>query len=279
MINLAEKIEVIDTAYTIRIPANSCLNKPIHIVFLTTNRDLHLQNKIIAETNSNFTLIEEFIGPAKVTTQILAQDNSQINYYHIQKKESAADQNITLMIQQEKNSTVQTYYYCNTIKNSTISTQVKLLQENARYNALGLSLLSQSQKIIYDTRVDHFVPNCTSNLLFKNVANEFSTAEFCGRVVVYANAENSETHLTNKNLLLAPTATINTKPELEIYADNVVCTHGATVGQLDLNALFYLQTRGFSEKEARELLLYGFMQEIIEQFAEPIKSKLAIDIL
>ena len=128
----------------------------------------------------------------------------------------------------------------------------------------GMAIADKKQSVDNHTFIDHAVPHCTSNELFKYVLNDSSTGSFSGRILVREGAQKTSAYQTNRNLCATKEAHMYTKPQLEIYADDVKCSHGATVGQLDENALFYLRSRGIPEAEARMLLMFAFTNDVIE---------------
>lgn len=139
--------------------------------------------------------------------------------------------------------------------------EVNFHEENARITIFGLYQLNEKQKINIQTQINHFVPQCISQQTWRGVLQDESQAAFTGKIVVHPKAQKTIAHLSNKNLLLSSLADVTTKPELEIYADDVQCSHGATVGCLDENALFYLRARGIDEVMAREMLVEAFAAE------------------
>jgi len=134
----------------------------------------------------------------------------------------------------------------------------------------GIYLVDKTQFIDNHTFIDHLLPNCQSNELYKGILDDKAKAVFSGKVMVRRNAQKTNAFQANKNILLTDEATINTKPHLEIYADDVKCSHGATVGQLDSEAMFYLRSRGLGEDCARMLLMYAFADEVINKI--PIEA-------
>jgi Fe-S cluster assembly protein SufD len=138
-----------------------------------------------------------------------------------------------------------------------------------------LFLADKFQHIDNFVNVDHASPNCTSNQLFKGVLDEMSTGAFNGRIFVRKDAQGTVAYQKNNNILLTDDAKMDTKPQLEIYADDVKCSHGATVGQLDEDALFYLQSRGINKHEARLMLMFGFAHEVIQNIkVEPLRDRM-----
>lgn len=267
-----------NAGYFLYIPANIILLEPIHMVFIATAAlDQHicyLHNIILAEPNSQVTIIEEYRSNNaanyynNIFTQTIAEENATISHFKLQQESINATHLYNWHITQEKNSTVQTRYANTGAQFARDAILVQLAKQYATYSARGIYLLAQTQTADYHTRIEHRAPNTSSNVLFKGVLNDNATGVFNGRVFVDKTAPKTETHLTNKNLILAPTANMYTAPELEIYAEDVICTHGATVGQLDAEALFYLLTRGIAESDAKQLLIQGFIQDILSEFLE-----------
>jgi Fe-S cluster assembly protein SufD len=146
---------------------------------------------------------------------------------------------------------------------------VSLNDENCENNALGLFLADQDQHVDNFTYVNHKKPNCLSNQLYKGILDDKATGAFNGRIHVWQDAQKTLAYQKNNNILLTDDATMNSKPQLEIYADDVKCSHGATVGQLDEEGLFYLRSRGISQKESRLLMMYAFADEVLSHIKLP----------
>ena len=149
------------------------------------------------------------------------------------------------------------------LQTKTYLIQVDFFHEQAQVTVLGLYQLQGKQKIKMKTVVNHFVSHCTSNQVWRGVLHDESQAAFEGRIIVHEQAQKTNAQLSNKNLLLSKQAQINTKPELEIYADDVKCSHGATVGFLNEDALFYLRSRGIGDADARQMLVTAFIGEVL----------------
>jgi Fe-S cluster assembly protein SufD len=141
---------------------------------------------------------------------------------------------------------------------------ISLRGERAETTLCGMVVGDKTQQVDNFTNIDHAVPNCNSTELFKYILDDHSRGVFCGKIRVAPDAQKTSAYQSNKNLCLSPAAKMYAKPQLEIYADDVKCSHGATVGQLDETALFYLRSRGISEKEARLLLMYAFTADVVE---------------
>jgi len=150
-----------------------------------------------------------------------------------------------------------------------------VLAEGTEATVNGLYLPSGSQHVDNHTMIDHARPHGTSHELYKGILSGASAAVFNGKIIVRAGAQKTDAKQTNKNLVLSEDATINTKPELQIHADDVRCTHGATIGQLDQEAIFYLQSRGIGKEQARDLLTYAFARDVIDRIkVEPLRARL-----
>ncbi|EKE00793.1 MAG: FeS assembly protein SufD [uncultured bacterium] len=268
---------------TLNIPANAKIEKPIHLLFITS-QNCNQKINIVAAPNSSFVLIEEHVSlkaspySSNATFNITAKNSSEITYYKLQAENSFATHNAQTNIKLEKNSKVISGFIGKGAKIARDTLHVELVEENASYSAIGIIALHDTQTLSYQTHIEHLAPNCTSNVLFKGLINDEAIGNFRCLVVAHPGAIKTETHVTNKNLLLSETAIMNTAPELEIYTDDVICTHGATVGQLDQEAIFYLRSRGLAENIATKLLTNAFAQEIIDQFIEPFRPKINLDI-
>jgi Fe-S cluster assembly protein SufD len=142
--------------------------------------------------------------------------------------------------------------------------------QGAELDLQGFYVPRNNQLVDYHTNICHWVPHCTSNEVFRGIVGDSAQAIFNGRIYIHPQAQKTLAELSNKNLLTSNKAEVNTKPELEIYADDVKCAHGATVSQLNTNARYYLQSRGLSRSEAEVMLSFGFINELLEQIAQPV---------
>lgn len=267
---------------TIKIASSTTIAKPIHILFLVT-QDCNYTVDITAEPNSCFTLITEHAELVShscshnVKINITAKDSSRITYYRLPNTNTFVCHNTKTTIKQEQNSKVNSGFIGKGSINLNEALEVKLNGEYANYNSIGIISLNDSQRLSYQAHIEHIAPNCTSNVSFKGVVTDKATGTFDCLVLVHPQATKTQTHVTNKNMLLADTATMNTSPQLEIYTDDITCTHGATVGQLDQEALFYLRSRGLAIDTATKLLVKAFTQEIVDQFAACCQPKINLD--
>ncbi len=258
----------------IHIPSNYELKEPVMILNILDSRKSKVigqpRNLIVTEKNSKAHIIEEYYSLGEndsfsnVVTEIYADENSNIQYYKIQNEESNSYHIGTTQVFQEKNSvftSVTVSWGGSVIRNNLNS---YLNGENAECNYNGLYYITGKQHIDNHTLVDHATPNCNSNEYYKGIIDEEADGVFNGKIMVRKDAQKTNAYQMNKNILLSNDAIINSKPQLEIYADDVKCSHGATTGQIDKEQLFYLKARGIGEKEGRKLLLYAFANEIIE---------------
>ncbi len=266
------------------VPKNVQMNKPVQLInVLSANVDMLSSQRslIIVEdfakaqilicdhtlTNHSFT--------ANHVREIFVGNNAFFEYYLIENQHNKVNQVISSFIHQEANSNVHSSVVTLHNGNTRNNTFVTLAGENSNSELYGMAITDKQQHLDNFTEIDHAVPNCTSTELFKNVLDDTSTGAFKGRIIVRPDAQRTEAYQTNKNICLTPHAYINTRPQLEIYADDVKCSHGATVGQLDEEALFYMQARGISPEEARMLLMFAFTHEVIDQVRlESLKERL-----
>lgn len=228
------------------------------------------RNLIVAGKNSKAHIIEEYysIGEkdsfSNVVTEIHTDENSNLQYYKIQNEELNSVHVGTTQVFQEKNSifdSVTVSWGGSVIRNNLNS---YLNGENIECNFKGLYFITGKQHADNHTLVDHAMPNCNSNEFYKGIIGEKADGVFNGKIMVRKDAQKTNAYQMNRNILLSSDAVINSKPQLEIYADDVKCSHGATTGQIDKEQLFYLKARGIGEREGRKLLLYAFANEIIE---------------
>ncbi len=267
---------------TLEIPKDSNLGIPLHLLFLTA-KDWHNTFEITAEPNSTITIIEEHVSlgeeipytnEAKI--HINAKINSKIVHYKLQfANTDHATCQTTVNIDQAAGSVVSNYFISKGAHLTNDVVNVTLAGEHAYYESQGINLLRQQQNMSNQICVKHLAPNCTSNVLSKSIIDDQAINNFDCRIIAYNGATKTETHVTNKNLLLSSEATANTAPALEIYVDDVICTHGATVGQLDDEALFYLRCRGITKDAATKILIAAFVQEITDRFTNYNRFKIA----
>ena len=268
----------------IYIPKNAKPKYPVHLVFISGISDQkyinHIRNLVVIEEGASLELIETWTSSDKneyfnnVVSEIFAAENTVLNHYRFQEEdiESARQVNFT-RITQQKHSLV---------NNFTITTGGKLVRNDLQYrldntncesHLYGLYIGSGSQHIDNHTLVDHAMPQCFSNEFYKGIMAGQSAGVFNGKIIVRKDAQKTNAYQSNKNILLSDEARINTKPQLEIFANDVKCSHGATTGQLDEEAMFYLRSRGIGATEAKVMLTTAFATDVLENIkSEPLKE-------
>jgi Fe-S cluster assembly protein SufD len=263
-----------------RIPKETSVSEPIEFTFAADAAAVIFPHVIvIVEAGSRATLIETYSSAAKGFTnaaiQIIVEDNAGLTHFRVQKDSPEAFNVCTTEVSLGRGS----YYNATSINLGAALSRhdidLKFTAEGGEALVDGLYMLNGSQHADTHSVIDHLVPNCTSGQNYKGVLNDKSRAVFNGIVFVRENAHGTDAQQSNKNLLLSNDARVDTKPQLEIFNDDVKCSHGATVGQLEDEELFYLLTRGLPETLARNLLTYGFAEEIINKIdVESIKNEL-----
>jgi Fe-S cluster assembly protein SufD len=247
---------------------NNLLAQPRSLIFVDESARLQ-----ITETYSTLGSLEGFTNGVM---EIVVNSNAIVEYYKIQNDVNNASQVSTTHIRQVGKS----YVHAVTISlaGGMIRNNTNLLMEAEGNEAhlYGLYLLKGSTHVDNHTLVDNIKPNCFSNEFYKGILDESATGVFSGKIYVRPDAQKTNAYQSNKNILLSDDASINTKPQLEIFADDVKCSHGCTVGQLDEEALFYLRTRGISKEHAQSMLLTAFAEDIVEQLKlEPLRNYVA----
>ncbi|QTS83852.1 Fe-S cluster assembly protein SufD [Coxiella endosymbiont of Amblyomma nuttalli] len=262
------------------VPKNCQLKKPIHLIYLTKptqplvmSQTRHL---IIIEEKAKAIIFENYQGTHDVTyfnnlvTQVRVKPSANLHLYKLQQEGNKAFHIANTTIHQAQDSQVMS---CHVVIGGSLSRDdlnYSLDESGASCQLFGFYHLKDSHHVDNHSRIDHRVSRCISQQNYKGIVVGRSRAVFNGKIVVHPNAGQTEAHQTNKNLLLSTEAEIDTKPELEIYNDDVKCSHGATVGQLNDTALFYLQSRGIDRVTAEYMLTYAFANEIIEVLPHPL---------
>src|SRR5436190_9447293 len=269
----------------IHITKDTSIAEPIELSFASEHGALISPHVVvIAEAGSKATLVETYHSPSKsfanTAVQIIVEDNANLTHYRVQKESAESFHYGVTEISLGRGSR-----YDSTCINlggalARHDIDLKFTAEGGEAFVDGLYMLNGSQHSDTHSVIDHLVPNCTSHQTYKGVLNDRSRAVFNGKVFVRANAHGTDAQQSNKNLLLSNEARVDTKPQLEIDNDDVKCSHGATVGQLEEEELFYLLTRGLRDTLARNLLTYGFAEEIINKIVvKSIKEDLDAAVL
>jgi Fe-S cluster assembly protein SufD len=267
------------------IPKGMVVEKPIHLVFVSTAPGQptvsHPRNLVVLGENSQATLVESYVGSegevyfTNAVTEVVLGENAFLDHYKLQEESRQAFHIATLQVQQARGSN-----FCShaiTRGGALVRTDINavLADEGCECTLNGLYLGRDRQLIDNHTRIDHAKPHCTSHELYKGILDERARGVFNGKIYVHPGAQKTDAKQTNQTLLLSDDAQINTKPQLEIFADDVKCTHGATVGQLAGDAIFYLRSRGIGRDQARSILTFAFANDIISRIkVEPIRQRL-----
>ena len=262
-----------DGAY-IEIPSGVVVEEPIQLVFFATGGEVpvisHPRSLVVVGPGSQATFVESYLGHGakyftNAVTEIVVGDHSVVDHYKLQEEDERSSHVATLQIQIGRDATFSTHSISlgggGLVRNDINA----VLAEGSEATVNGLYLASGSQHIDNHTAIDHAKPHGTSHELYKGILSGTSTAVFNGKIIVRPDAQKTDAKQTNRNLLLSGDATIHTKPELQIHANDVRCTHGATIGQLDQEAIFYLQSRGIAKEQARDLLMHAFARDITDR--------------
>tara|TARA_A100001015_G_scaffold55856_2_gene61432 strand:- start:7025 stop:8215 length:1191 start_codon:yes stop_codon:yes gene_type:complete len=259
----------------IDVPAGVSVDQPIHVVHLAdaAERAFHYRHLITAGAGARVSVIEEYVGAAGTrywtngVTEVFVADGAKVDHYKIQCESEVSFHFQTL--ESELGSDALFSNHTVTVGGCLGRNDIRgrLLGEESEAICNGLYLLKDEQ--LFDTHMfmDHAVPKCQSHELYKGILSDRARGVFCGRILVREDAQETDAIQSNGNLLLSRAAKVNTMPQLEIYADDVKCTHGATIGELDEQALFYLQTRGVDPTRAHAMLTFAFANEVLDEVA------------
>jgi Fe-S cluster assembly protein SufD len=270
--------------YFLHVPKNTLVGKPIQIInLLQSDKDSFAtqRNLVIVEPGAEVTLIlcdhtlnlNYYLNNA--VTEIFVGENAVVNYYTVQNQHNHTTSINSVYIHQERNSQANTNTI--TLHGGLIRNNLKVILdgENGEANVYGMAFLDKKQHVDNFTQMVHAQPHCQSNQLYKNVLDDESTGAFSGRINVRRDAQKTNAFQRNNNLLLTDKALMQTKPQLIIEADDVKCSHGATIGQINEEALFYLRSRGIEEKQARLIMMNAFSYEVVQNIkVEPLRDRI-----
>ncbi|AOW08658.1 Fe-S cluster assembly protein SufD [Flavobacterium gilvum] len=279
-----ESLTSLNTAFAnegayINIPKSKVADKPIEIMYFSTGNETALlvqpRNLIIVGENSHVQIIErhQSLNDNPVltnsVTEIFAQKRAIVDYYKIQNDNLGANliDNTYVSQKQESHVSVHTFSFGGNLTRNNLN--FYHFGERLTSTLNGITIIGESQHVDHYTLVNHAAPNCESFQDYKGIFNDRSTGVFNGKVYVEREAQKTNAFQKSNNIILSDKATINAKPQLEIFADDVKCSHGCTVGQLDETAMFYMQQRGIPKKEAKALLMYAFSNAVIENIRIP----------
>ena len=266
----------------IEIGADAVVEQPIHLLFFSDGEGVsHPRNLIVTARHSRATVIESYVSLGNgayftnAVTEISLGEGSHLDHYKLQRESESAFHVGTVQVRQARDS--QLHSFSLAVGGSLARTNIytSLDGDAATCTLNGLYLTDGAQHVDNQTSIEHIAPNCPSHELYKGVLDGRSHGVFNGKVYVHPEAQKTDGKQSNNNLLLSPTARVDTKPQLEIFADDVKCTHGATVGRLDELAMFYLNSRGIGPETARILLTYAFAADVLETIElEPLRVEL-----
>ena len=267
------------------LPRRTVLEAPISLLFISVPGGepsmAHPRNLIIAEEDSQASIVEDYISLgdgvffSNVVTELIAGDNAVISHYLIEREDIRALNVSTLFTRQGRSSYVASHSVL--VGGALVRNNVHpvLAGEGAECLINGLFIGKGRQNLDNYMLVEHASPHCSSRQFYNGILDDHAHGVFHGRIIVHQDAQKTDAKQTNRNLLLSDNAQIDTKPQLEIYADDVKCTHGATIGQVEEEALFYLRSRGVDEASARALLLYAFASECLDRMScAPVREYL-----
>ncbi|HZF00514.1 MAG TPA: Fe-S cluster assembly protein SufD [Methylomirabilota bacterium] len=257
------------------VPKGVEVAEPVQLIYISSAKNsgevILPRNLIIAEANSKLTVVESYISTGNVAyftnavTEILAGDNARVEHIKLQDEATSAFHIATIAGEFGRASNVTVHSFALGAKLSRTNIRTKLAGEGLECILNGLYLTRGEQLADHHMIVEHAQPHCASHEYFNGILDDKSKGVFHGRIYVHPIAQKTDAKQTNKNLLLSDDATADTKPQLEIYADDVKCTHGATIGQLNDESIFYLRARGIGEDTARRMLIHAFAGEIVER--------------
>lgn len=279
-----DSLSSLNTAFSaegayIHIPKNKVVEKPIQIIHFSTGNEsalmLQPRNLIVVDENTYVQIIERHQSLTdnpvltNSVTEVFANKRAIVDYYKIQNDKQTASliDNTFINQKQESIAKVHTFAFGGKLTRNNLN----FYQNGERIDSTmkGITIIGDKQHVDHNTLVHHIEPNCESHQDYKGIFDDNATGVFNGKVVVEKEAQKTNAFQANNNILVSDKATINTKPQLEIFADDVKCSHGCTVGQLDDSAMFYLRSRGIPEKEARALLMFAFSNNVLDSVKIP----------
>ena len=283
-IALKDSLTSLNTAFSnegayIHIPKNKLVEKPIQIIHFSTGNEAALmlqpRNLIVVDENSHVQIIERHQSLTdnpvltNSVTEIFADKRAVVDYYKIQNDNKNASLIDSTFVDQkdQTNCFVHTFSFGGKLTRNNLNFYQN--GEHMDSTMKGITIIGDKQHVDHNTLVHHIEPNCESHQDYKGIFADSSTGVFNGKVLVDKLAQKTNAFQSNNNILLSDKASINTKPQLEIFADDVKCSHGCTIGQLDESALFYMKQRGIPEKEAKALLMYAFSNNVLSSVKIP----------
>jgi Fe-S cluster assembly protein SufD len=271
------------------VPKGVVLERPVHLLFVSTEADRptmsHPRNLIVVEDVAQAAVAEEYVSLggreyfSNVASELVAGESAVVEHYVIERESTGAYNVGTLRIQQGRASNVSSHTVL--LGGALVRNNIHpvLAGEGAHCMINGLFMPRGTQHMDNFMRVEHAAPFCDSRQFYNGILDDKGRGVFSGRIVVHKPAQKTDAKQTNRNLLLSDDASVDSKPQLEIYADDVKCTHGATIGQLDTDAIFYLRARGLPDDLARALLLFGFAAESLDRIKLEELRRYVVDLV
>ena len=267
----------------VEVASGAVVEEPLHLLFYSTAQETpgasFPRTLICAGEHSQATVVESFAGDAGAVyltcpvTEIVAEPSAVVDHYKFQRDSREAFHLSGLALATSRGASVSTHSFSLGGAIVRHDIQARLAGEGSEATLNGLYLVDGRQVCDTHMRVDHVAPHCNSHELYKGILDGRSRAVFNGRIFVHKGAQKTDAKQTNRNLLLSDDALVNTNPQLEIFADDVKCTHGSTVGQLDDDAIFYLRSRGIGAEAAKSLLTYAFASDLVERAKVPALAR------
>ncbi|HEX5576777.1 MAG TPA: Fe-S cluster assembly protein SufD [Gemmatimonadaceae bacterium] len=272
------------------IDADALVTKPIHLLFIADTAAeaaaVQTRNLVFAERHSEATVIESYAsvgGDSYLTnavTEVFVAEGARLSHYKLQTESINAFHVGTVAVHQARGSRYESFSFATGARLSRTNIYSTLAGDAAEVVMNGLYMVDGAQHVDHQTRIEHVAPNCPSHELYKGILDGRSHGVFNGKVYVHPEAQKTDGKQSNNNLLLSDAARVDTKPQLEIFADDVKCTHGATVGRLDETALFYMRSRGIGPAQSKRLLTYAFAADVLEKIElEPLREALEAQVL
>ncbi|WP_178991692.1 Fe-S cluster assembly protein SufD [Winogradskyella schleiferi] len=269
----------------INIPKNKVVEKPIQIIHFSTGNEaavmLQPRNLIVVNENAHVQIIERHQSLTdnpvltNSVTEIFTNKRAIVDYYKIQNDRQTASLIDNTFVNQKQESLAKVHTF--SFGGKLIRNNLEFYQNGERIDSTmkGITIIGDKQHVDHNTLVHHIEPNCESHQDYKGIYDDNATGVFNGKVIVEKLAQKTNAFQANNNILVSDKASINTKPQLEIFADDVKCSHGCTIGQLDESAMFYLRSRGIPEKEARALLMFAFSNNVMDSVKIPeVKNRI-----
>lgn len=269
----------------VQIEAEADVTEPLHLIWLTTTAEtaftVNQRLLVLCGVNSRASLIEHFDSTGNGNaftngiTELVLGDGATFHHHRLHMEEDGAMHIGGVHARLAKDSTLESFHLALGSALKRIDVVINHDGPGAHCGLNGVYLLRKEEHVDYHTCIEHASPHCTTDEVFRGIIGDSARAVFNGRIHIHPDAQKTRAELSNRNLLTSAQAEINTKPELEIYADDVQCAHGATIAQLDAETMHYLQTRGISRQEAEIMLSYGFINEVIDSIAlKPLRDYL-----